>query len=527
MSDEPDRNSPPPVARFRDFIGFDPIECRSKPLENKAERATSSISFFFYLRPSDSLLYSPPMKRRVLALAVLALSIFPAICHAQSTLSFARAMQPADFRTTGFAVVNPAATSATVSFSLYGAGGSPEQVSTLTIPARGQAAKLASELFTSTRASGWVQATSDTTGLQGFWFAGDFSTFADGAEAAPSSNELVLPLIAPQSEIDIANTGNADVTLMLHLLGEDGGDLWTAYPKRIPPKGFFKADVATLFVGIDDFSASRHMRIECGCPDASYAAAIIARDFIAGPSWAVANAVPASQNTFVANFPHFVEGPQGSANWRSVLGITNLSKTSANDVTITFMSETGTPLRSPVERTLPPNGGLRAFVRDFGVPPGFQNGWIRVMSTSGLPLTGFVTYADTAAGGVAVVPPQLDAEMALLFSHIADLAPWFTGLALLNTNKSAANVGVFALNPSGTLIGKSEFALQPGTKTAKLLSELIPQTQNRASDGGFLFIQSDLPLFGIELFFSRNLQILSNVAAGRVLPGITFVLPAQ
>jgi hypothetical protein len=467
------------------------------------------------------------MRPRVLVLALLAVTTFSWVCHAQSTLSFARAMQPADFNTTGFALVNPSSTSAAVTFSLYPQnGGTPQQVSR-PIPARGQMARLAKELFPDAPTGGWVQATSATPGLQGFWFGGDLSTFADGAEAAVSSNELVLPFIAPQSEINIINTGDSDVTVLMHLLGEDGGDLWhDPYPKKIPAKGFFKADVSTL-AGTDDFSAARHMRIECGCPDASYAAAIVARDFIAGPSWAVANAIPASQSALAVYFPHVVDGAQGSANWRSVLGLTNLSK-SQNDVTITFTSENGTLLRS-VQRMLPPNGGVRSNTRDFGVlPAGFQNGWIRVTSTSGSPVTGFVAYAETNAGGVAVVPPQTEAQRGFLFSHIADLVPWYTGLALLNPNSVAANVDVFALNPNGTLIGRAALPLQPGAKTAKLLSELIPQTQSRPSDGGFIFVQSSEPLFAIELFFSRNLQILSNVSAGKVPPGITFgVEPSQ
>jgi hypothetical protein len=56
---------------------------------------------------------------------------------------------------------------------------------------------------------------------------------------------------------------------------------------------------------------------------------------------------------------------------------------------------------------------------------------------------------------------------------------------------------------------------------------LIPQTQTRTSDGGFVFVHSDQPLFGIELFFSRDVRILANVSAGRILPGIIYSPPSQ
>jgi hypothetical protein len=107
------------------------------------------------------------------------------------------------------------------------------------------------------------------------------------------------------------------------------------------------------------------------------------------------------------------------------------------------------------------------------------------------------------------------------------LTPWLTGIALLNTNSEAATVEVFAMNPTGSLIGSTTFTLAGGTNSARLLRDLIPQTQTRPSDGGFLYVRSSLPIHGIELFFSRNLQVLANVPAGRVAPGITFEPPPR
>jgi hypothetical protein len=166
---------------------------------------------------------------------------------------------------------------------------------------------------------------------------------------------------------------------------------------------------------------------------------------------------------------------------------------------------------------------MRFFARDlFALTTGFQTGWVRVTSTSGIPFSGYIAYSDLSGGGVAVVPPQQQPMSNLLFAHIADLPPWLTGLAMLNTNTDVANIEVFAMNPTGSLIGKATFSLQPGTNTARLLRELVPLTQNRTSDGGFVFVRSSVPIYGIELFFSRNLQILANVPA---IPGTTFVPP--
>jgi hypothetical protein len=341
---------------------------------------------------------------------------------------------------------------------------------------------------------------------------------------------LILPLINPQSEIHIANTGTAEVTILLSLFGTDGFETALPFPRTIPAKGVFKGDIATLFPALDDFSLPSHMRITCKCANATpFAATVVARNFLTAtlPSWAVVNGVPASSTSTTVHFPYIAEGPQGSANWRSVVGLTNLSSTSPNDVAITFTPASGAAPRTNLQM-LPPNGGLRFSARDlFAITSGFQTGWVRVTSTSKLPLTGYVAYAELAAGGVAVVPAQEDADSQLLFAHIADLPPWFTGIALLNPNTASADVELFAMGQNGALIGNASFSLGAGKNTATLLKDLIPQTQTREGDGGFVFVRSSLPLYGIELFFSRNLQFLANVSAGHLAAGITFVPPSK
>ena len=146
-----------------------------------------------FLKPSAALLFT------------LALS---ATAWSQSTLNFPRGFSPADLRTTGFAIVNPGPANALVTYTLYGAAGQVIETSSQTIPAGGQVAKLglgATEIFQDASAVGWVQATSTATGLQGFWLGGDFVTYANGAEAAGTTSELIFPLVAEHTEINVAN----------------------------------------------------------------------------------------------------------------------------------------------------------------------------------------------------------------------------------------------------------------------------------------------------------------------------------
>src|SRR5262249_39119073 len=137
---------------------------------------------------------------------ILLLSLLlPIAAFSQSTLNFPRAFTTADLGSTGFAVVNPGIANASVTFTLYSAAGIVIATSTQTIPASGQLAVLGTQLFPSANQAGWVQATSSTGGLQGFWVGGDFATFTDGADAAAVSNDLVFPLATNNTELNIAN----------------------------------------------------------------------------------------------------------------------------------------------------------------------------------------------------------------------------------------------------------------------------------------------------------------------------------
>jgi hypothetical protein len=47
------------------------------------------------------------------------------------------------------------------------------------------------------------------------------------------------------------------------------------------------------------------------------------------------------------------------------------------------------------------------------------------------------------------------------------------------------------------------------------------------ADDGFVFVRTTngVPIYGIELFFSRDLKVMANVAAGAIDPSITFTPP--
>lgn len=454
-------------------------------------------------------------------LLILLLAV-PVMGYGQSTLNFPRAFTVSDLGATGFAVVNKGGTSASVTFTLYSASGAVVATSTQTVPAGGQFARVGTELFASASQAGWVQLTSAASGLQGFWLGGDFATFTDGAEAAGSATDVIFPLVTQNTEINIANATSTTNSVSIRLFGGDGTELATAVTRSISGNGVLQSQASALFPSAN-LDNARYIRVT---GSGAVTGTAVISGYLVTPSYGVTNAVSTTSTLTEANFPHVVSGAGGGGNYTTIVGVTNLASAS-NSVTITFTPESG---GSPttVTRTIAASGALRDTAQSlFSFPAAFQNGWVRVSGSAAL--TGFVAYADSVAGGLAVVPVQATPRRELLFGHIADLPPWLTGIALLNTNTSSATIEVYAMTPAGALIGGADnvttarFSLAAGTKTAKLLSELIPQTQSRTGDGGFVFVRSSQTLYGIELFFTRTLSILSNVAGG---DGASYTPPA-
>jgi len=436
------------------------------------------------------------------------------------TLNFPRAIGPADMATTGFAIVNPGAIDAAVTFTMMDQAGSVVGTANETIPAKGQFSKLASELFPLANRMGWVQAKSETIGLQGLWLGGDFVNVLDGAEAAPeipAGGQAVFPLVTPQTEVHIANLGAAANSLTLGIFSAAGLQLAPSSLRTIPANGFLRGTLAELFP-LANLASAVTVRV---IGSQRFAGLTVTSDYPNGPSLTVLNGANSVSTATQANFPHVVNGLQGQASWSSIVGITNLLAGSQT-VTLSFTPLAGSVVS--VTRTIPSLGALRESAASlFSLPSGFVDGSVRVVGTGSL--TGFIAYGFSGTGGAAVVPAQSTARTSMIFSHVANGPGWSTGLALLNTTTAAANVQVYVMRRTGELVGSSTFTLPAGAKLSKLIPELVPAA---TADEGFVFVRTTngVPIYGIELFFSRDLKVMANVAAGVIDPSITFTPPA-
>ncbi len=433
------------------------------------------------------------------------------------TLNFSRALAASELASAGIAIVNPGSTDAAVQYTLYDNAGGVVDSATETVPARGQLARLASELFPGVQQGGWIQAKSATPGLIGFWLGGDFASTMDGAEASPEASELVFPLVTGFTEINIVNLGDITDGVLIRAYGS-AGTLLGVTVRSVAGLGVLQSSAAALFPTVNFAGDTISVRASGTQP---LTGTSVTQDFPLGPSWTVVNGVSSSTGSTQAYFPHVVSGSQdGMTSWTSILGVTNLSAAVTQTVTVTFTPVSGVPVS--VTRTVARLGTLRESIQSlFGFPTFYQEGWLRVSGTS--PITSFIAYGYDGSAGAAVTPGQITSRSSMMFAHVADGPSWATGLALLNPSPVNASVEVYVMRNTGTLVGKAAFVMPPGTKIAELLTELVPASD---ANDGFVYIRSlnNIPLYGMELFFSSDLKLIANVAPG-FLDAVTYTPP--
>ena len=420
------------------------------------------------------------MKVNLRFACVLLVLAFPLAAWSQSTMNFPLPVDSANGSLVGYAVVNPTRTPAVVTFTVYEDLGRQATSASISVPAGAQVAKLFSELFRNSDVAGWVQATSTVSGLQGFTMGGDFVNQVDGSASPVVAADQVFPLMADNTALVVANPSGVPLNLTISFYTASGFEINPAISVGISGHGLLVQRLLDLPSYGSEYADARYLRVTGSGGFA--ATAMVAQYLIAKPEFALYNGTDVSNAGNVLNFPHVVSGELDGVEYRTAIALTNLT-TTEQTVTLTFTPESGFGAIS-IQLTMFPSASIREVIQFPG--GGFRNGWLQVQS--GGPIAGVlsVVNANPRAAGIAVVQPQNSGSTSMIFSHIANLAPWSTGLAFVNTSFNPATVEVFAVKADGTSLGSSaRFTLEPGAKATKLLSELVPLAQG--SNGGFVF----------------------------------------
>jgi hypothetical protein len=364
--------------------------------------------------------------------------------------------------------------------------------------------------------SGSLTVEADIPNVQGFFLTGDFAgDYLDGAEAFTRGYRQLFFLDALQdgntsTEIHLMNIKDLPVAVDLKLVDSNGRTMKGLIQQTIPARGKISGSLSSLF-GISSELQSAHVTAASN-DDALAGFALITQPV----ALAGLNALPLENAGAVLYSPQFAVGdPSFPMDTR--LNIVNVGD-SRTQVTVALLDESGKPF-GPDTRTmmLEVGGQVSLDVRStFGLEPG--QGYIKVSASDGGRLLGNVAFGsgNPVTGALkfeATIPLFASGAQDFIFSHIAQGAGYYTGLAFLAPE--GARITIAAFDRSGAAKGNPATRdLASGQRFVSLLNQLIPETNGQV--GGYVKVSSDRPVMGFEMFGSTDGQVLSAVPPQRL-----------
>ncbi len=200
---------------------------------------------------------------------------------------------------------------------------------------------------------------------------------------------------------------------------------------------------------------------------------------------------------------------------QTFVALVNLSSETAT-VTLRLRGSDGQDLAPPVELQMETGQNVRVELaelfdlQDTGMPVG---GWLEAESD----FTGLVGSVEVQlfSGRAMTAVPMLDTpQQRIVFSHVAEGSGFSTGVALLHPGGEPANLTLSLHQSDGQLVGQIDLALAPGEQLSRLLRDLFGALP--VLERGYILVSSDQPIFGLELFFTNDLEVLAAVPAQRL-----------
>jgi len=195
------------------------------------------------------------------------------------------------------------------------------------------------------------------------------------------------------------------------------------------------------------------------------------------------------------------------------LNLINGNASQDAQVTIILHGPDGRVLGAPSNLTVPINGQLEDDINNiFGQDPSIQNasGWLEV-DTSVDQVVGSVTFTNSSSTLFATMELSGFPLSHFVFPIAAEDATYQTGIALLNTNNSPANVTIELWGPGGTLERSTTVRLAPGTRTTMFLSDYFPNLAPYLVAN--IRVRSDQPIHSFSLMNDRALHFVSAIPA--------------
>ncbi len=430
---------------------------------------------------------------------------------------------------TGLAITNPQNFRVDITLTAYDSAGNIitgtgiTNPVNLTLPRRGQLAKVATEIFGTgfnTASSGTIIVDGKTPLLEGFYLVGDAAggSRLDGSTADISPFEIsTLPAVFHQDPstynfLEIYNPGTTAAVVLLRLYDTNGMEISTATLPAIKPGGSLSRDATQIFSNLD-LSAFSGGYISCRSN-----VAVVARETFGNAR--DSNVLAAQSGLQRRSIPiaHFAQG----GGYITEINLINGSVAVNAEITLTALDNGGTQLAipgNPAQITIKPGAQLIQGMQDLfpALGSSLTTGSLQMdvkQSSSGPyvtvpPVLGSIRFSSADGYSSASLPTVLPASSDFVYSQVAQALGYYTGIALLNTNTTMTSVTLDVYKADGTWVGVSTITLLPSQKVSRLLYEFIPTTLGQV--GGYVHIHASQPIISFALFGTDDGKSLSAI----------------
>ena len=420
---------------------------------------------------------------------------------------------------TGFAVSNFSPRRANFAYDAHGTGGValdvPNNPAEFQLLGGMQQAIQGFQIFgvqSDSEQLGWVEITSDNDLLGGFFqFGSDTLSRLDGSVAfSEQSAHLYLTRIfegttafrgqPATTMVSVVNPNPDPIALTLKLVGKDLDDapVMREEARQLPGRGFLFESVEEIF-GKGTAVSGGYIEIEVSAGTGAIAFEQIQlqeKETIIGLNASFGNEASESFSAQLASLP-------GLYTNTNLINTSNQTRTS----TVSAIGGDGSSLADPVDIELAPGEQVELDADELfldAAPAGRRPqgevlvGSLRVVS-DGPGVLGDVIFGDGVDFEYAAsLPLQTETLLEAVFSQVANIPGFFTGLALYNPSLETAEIEITVVTAAGVVSGQVIEELEPGERFARTVVELVPESNGQA--GGYVLIRSSAGVIAQVLF---------------------------
>jgi hypothetical protein len=386
-----------------------------------------------------------------------------------------------------------------------------------TLGAGSQLVAIQDQLFGSSMTAswplGWTMVDSSTQKVAGLFLIFNSSlSFLDGAETLSTLlSSFVLPETGSYdfTTIFLGNPNSADASVTMDLVKADG-TVRSSSQVSIPAFGTYSADLSTAaFAGIST-DPSDYLRV-------SSSQGLLPYEYFGNQSkdFSVLAGQDTGGGSAALYSPQYVVG----GGYTSTLSIVNLDSVPGT-VTLALIGDNGSRIGAAQALPIPAGGKIfvsdQAFFQVAGTNSQIQ-GYVKVTS-DGVRISGNIAYGASGQGTFSTALPLVSTlRQSLVLSQVASNRTYFTGLAILNPNDTAARVQIDRYDSGGSLVETTTQILAAGQRISRLMTEYFPSLVGQDVHSGYIKLTADKGIASFGVFGTQSLSVLSAIPA-QVVP---------